>query len=433
MNAMTRPLPPNHYSVIVIGGGQAGLSASWHLKQRGIAHVVFEKQRIAHEWREHRWDSFCLVTPNWQCTLPGFPYPGNDPYGFMLKDEIVQYIEAFVASFEPPVLEGVAVTRVTQNDGGGYTVMTSIGEYTANEVIVASGAYQVPVKPASAERLPLTMLQMHAPQYRNADALPPGAVLIVGTGQSGCQIAEDLHLAGRKVHLCVGGAPRAPRRYRGKDAVEWLHQMGYYDIGIHEHPNKERVRSKSNHYLTGRDGGREIDLRKFAAEGMELYGRLDDIRGTTITVKPDLGKNLDSADATLESIKDSIDAYIARAGIGAPTEPRYVPVWKPAVERTEFDFAAAGITTVIWCIGYKADFRWIDVPVFDGRGYPGHDRGITTVPGLYFIGLPWLYTWGSGRFSGVARDAQHIVERIASRLHSTPRATTGLNALALGS
>jgi len=433
MNAMTRSLPPNHYPVIVIGGGQAGLSASWHLKQRGIAHVVFEKQRIAHEWREHRWDSFCLVTPNWQCTLPGFPYQGNDPYGFMLKHEIVQYIEAFVASFEPPVLEGVAVTRVSQNDGGGYTVMTSIGEYTANEVIVASGAYQVPVKPASAERLPPSMLQMHAPQYRNADALPPGAVLIVGTGQSGCQIAEDLHLAGRKVHLCVGGAPRAPRRYRGKDAVEWLHQMGYYDIGIHEHPNKERVRSKSNHYLTGRDGGREIDLRKFASEGMELYGRLDDIRGTTITVKPDLEKNLDSADATLESIKDSIDAYIARAGIDAPSEPRYVPVWKPTAERTAFDFAEAGITTVIWCIGYKADFRWIDVPVFDGRGYPGHDRGITTVPGLYFIGLPWLYTWGSGRFSGVARDAQHIVERIASRLHSTPRVATGLNALALGS
>ena len=433
MNAMTRPLAPNHYPVIVIGGGQAGLSASWHLKQRGIAHVVFEKQRIAHEWREHRWDSFCLVTPNWQCTLPGFPYQGSDPYGFMLKDEIVEYIEAFVASFEPPVLEGVAVTRVSQNDGGSYTVATSIGEYTANEVIIASGAYQVPVKPASAERLPPSMLQMHAPQYRNPTALPPGAVLIVGTGQSGCQIAEDLHLAGRKVHLCVGGAPRAPRRYRGKDAVEWLNQMGYYDIGIHEHPNKERVRSKSNHYLTGRDGGREIDLRKFASEGMELYGRLDDIRGTTITVQPDLEKNLDSADATLESIKDSIDAYIARAGIDAPTEPRYVPVWRPATERTELDFAAAGITTVIWCIGYKADFRWIDVPVFDGRGYPGHDRGITTVPGLYFIGLPWLYTWGSGRFSGVARDAQHIVERIASRLHSTPRATAGLNALALGS
>lgn len=433
MNAMSRQIPPQHYPVIIIGGGQAGLSASWHLKQRGIAHVVFEKNRIAHEWRSKRWDSFCLVTPNWQCTLPGFPYQGTDPYGFMLKDEIVAYLEAFVASFDPPVLEGAGVTRLSPNDNGGYLVSTSIGEYSADEVIIAVGGYHLPTKPKAAERLPADMLQLHAPQYRNAEALPPGAVLVVGTGQSGCQIAEDLHLAGRKVHLCVGGAPRAPRQYRGKDAVEWLNQMGYYDIGIHEHPNKERVRAKANHYLTGRDGGREIDLRKFAREGMELYGRLNDIVGTTLTLKPDLEQNLDAADATLESIKDSIDAYIERAGIEAPVEPRYVPVWKPTAERSELDFSAANITSVIWCIGYRSDFRWVDVPVFDGRGYPGHDRGITTVPGLYFLGLPWQYTWGSGRFSGVARDAQYLVDRIASRLHATPRATTGLNALALGS
>lgn len=445
MNDMTRHLPPNpqpnlqpnHYPVIVIGGGQAGLSASWHLKQRGIAHVVFEKNRIAYEWRERRWDSFCLVTPNWQCTLPGFPYPGDDPNGFMLKDEIVAYIEAFVASFDPPVLEGVSVNKLSRGDNGGgnsyFKVSTSHGEYSADEVIIAVGGYHLPTKPKAAERLPAEMLQLHAPQYRNADALPPGAVLVVGTGQSGCQIAEDLHLAGRKVHLCVGGAPRAPRQYRGKDAVEWLNQMGYYDIGIHEHPNKERVRAKANHYLTGRDGGREIDLRKFASEGMELYGRLNDIVGSRLTLKRDLEQNLDAADVTLESIKDTIDAYISKHGIDAPVEPRYVPVWKPVSERSELDFVAAGITSVIWCIGYKADFTWIDVPVFDGKGYPGHDRGITTVPGLYFLGLPWQYTWGSGRFSGVARDAAHLVERIASRLHTVPRVAAGLNALALGS
>ena len=423
----------NHYPVIVIGGGQAGLSASWHLKQRGIQHLVFEKHRIAYEWRERRWDSFCLVTPNWQCTLPGFPYAGDDRYGFMLKSEIIEYIEAYVASFDPPVLEGVAVTRLLRGDTGGYLLSTTIGEYTADEVIVAVGGYHVPTKPRCAERLPAAILQLHAPQYRNPQALPDGAVLVVGTGQSGCQIAEDLHLAGRKVHLCVGGAPRAPRQYRGKDAVEWLDQMGYYDIAIHDHPNKERVRAKANHYLTGRDGGREIDLRKFASEGIELYGRLDDIIGTRLTLQPDLGQNLDSADATCESIKDTIDAYIAKNGIEAPIEPRYVPVWTPSAERPELDFAKAGITSVIWCIGYKADFTWIEIPVFDGKGYPGHDRGITVVPGLYFLGLPWLYTWGSGRFSGVARDAGHLVERIASRLQTRPRATAALNALALGS
>lgn len=433
MTTMNLEPPRHHYPVIVIGGGQAGLSASWHLKQRGIDHLVFEKHRIAHEWRAHRWDSFCLVTPNWQCTLPGFPYAGPDPKGFMLKDEIVAYVEAFARSFDPPIHEGVAVTRLKRSETGGYEVTTSIGVYTADEVIVAVGGYHVPTKPRAAERLPEDVHQLHAPQYRNPDSLPPGAVLVVGTGQSGCQIAEDLHLAGRKVHLCVGGAPRSPRQYRGKDAVEWLHDMGYYDIGIDQHPNKDRVRAKANHYLTGRDGGREIDLRKFASEGMELYGRLDDIRGTRLSMKPDLRQNLDSADATLESIKDTIDAWIEKQGIEAPVEARYTPVWQPPSERTELDLAAAGIKTVIWCIGYKADFSWIDVPVFDGRGYPGHERGVTVMPGLYFIGLPWLYTWGSGRFSGVARDAAHLVERIATRLQTRPRVAPGLNALALGS
>ena len=434
MSAMNPQQPPkHHYPVIVIGGGQAGLSASWHLKQRGIDHLVFEKHRIAHEWRTRRWDSFCLVTPNWQCTLPGFPYAGPDPKGFMLKDEIVAYVEAFARSFDPPIHEGVSVTRLKRTEHGGYEVTTSIGVYTADEVIVAVGGYHLPTKPKAAERLPADILQLHAPQYRNAAALPAGAVLVVGTGQSGCQIAEDLHLAGRKVHLCVGGAPRSPRLYRGKDAVEWLHDMGYYDIGIDQHPNKDRVRAKANHYLTGRDGGREIDLRKFATEGMELYGRLDDIQGTRLTLKPDLRQNLDSADATLESIKDTIDGWIEKQGIEAPVEARYTPLWEPPCERTELDFAAAGITTVIWCIGYKADFSWIDVPVFDGRGYPGHERGVTVVPGLYFIGLPWLYTWGSGRFSGVARDAAYLVERIASRLQTRPRVAPALNALALGS
>lgn len=433
MTTMNLEPPRYHYPVIVIGGGQAGLSASWYLKNRGIDHLVFEKHRIAHEWRAHRWDSFCLVTPNWQCTLPGFPYAGPDPKGFMLKDEIVAYVEAFARSFDPPIHEGVAVTRLKRSETGGYEVTTSIGAYTADEVIVAVGGYHVPTKPRAAERLPEDVHQLHAPQYRNPDSLPPGAVLVVGTGQSGCQIAEDLHLAGRKVHLCVGGAPRSPRQYRGKDAVEWLHDMGYYDIGIDQHPNKDRVRAKANHYLTGRDGGREIDLRKFASEGMELYGRLDDIRGTRLSMKPDLRQNLDSADATLESIKDTIDAWIEKQGIEAPVEARYTPVWQPPSERNELDIAAAGIKTVIWCIGYKADFSWIDVPVFDGRGYPGHERGVTVMPGLYFIGLPWLYTWGSGRFSGVARDAAHLVERIATRLQTRPRVAPGLNALALGS
>lgn len=438
MNDMSRTdATRRHHAVIVIGGGQAGLSMSHCLKSRGIDHLVFEKHRIGHEWRTHRWDSFCLVTPNWQCQLPGFPYSGGDPHGFIRKDEIVRYIEAYAASFEPPVREGVDVTALRRAPSGGFEVDTREGGYTADQVVVAIGGYHVPVIPRFAERLPAEVTQLHSCDYRNAQALPEGAVLVVGSGQSGCQIAEDLHLAGRRVHLCLGGAPRTARFYRGKDVVDWLYEMGYYDMPVHEHPLKERVRAKANHYVTGRDGGRDIDLRKFASEGMQLYGRLEDVQGSRLSFAADLAKNLDQADAVAESIKNTIDKFIDSKGIAAPIEPRYTPVWKPEREPLELDLAAAGVTSIVWSIGYRSDYRWIDVPVFDGRGYPGHQRGVTPAEGLYFLGLPWLYTWGSGRFSGVARDALYLVDRveahIKARSGSGLAATSALNELALGS
>ncbi|HEY9658337.1 MAG TPA: NAD(P)-binding domain-containing protein, partial [Allocoleopsis sp.] len=233
----------NHYAVAIVGGGQAGLSMSYCLKERSIHHIVFEKNQIGHSWRSSRWDSFCLVTPNWQCRLPGYPYPGTDPHGFMGKDEIVQYIENYAASFDPPIREGVEVSRVAWNEAQSlFEITTSMGDYTADQVVIAVGGYHVPKIPRMAERLPEAIVQLHSSQYRNSQSLPEGAVLVVGTGQSGCQIAEDLHLAGRKVHLCVGSAPRSPRRYRGKDVVDWLDRMGYYDLSIDEHPQKEKVR-----------------------------------------------------------------------------------------------------------------------------------------------------------------------------------------------
>jgi len=399
-------------NVIVIGGGQAGLSISYCLKERGIDHHVFEKHRLGHAWRHQRWDSFCLVTPNWQCQLPGFPYAGDDPHGFMGRDAIVEYIEAYARQFQPPIQEGVTVQRLGQDGCDRFHLTTSHGDYTANQVVVATGGYHRPKIPAMAHRFPDTISQLHASQYKNPQSLPAGAVLVVGTGQSGCQIAEDLHLAGRQVHLCVGGAPRSPRRYRGKDVVDWLDQMGYYDIPIDKHPQKEAVRHKTNHYVTGRDGGREIDLRHFARQGMRLYGRLQDIRGAALRFDGTLKQNLDQADAVAESIKRTIDSYIEKHHIEAPPEPPYTPVWEPAAEPLSLDYAAANITSVIWCIGYTMDFSWIDVPVFDGKGYPSHDRGVTPVTGLYFLGLPWLYTWGSGRFSGIGRDAQYLADRI---------------------
>ena len=403
-----------HYPVAIVGGGQAGLSMSYCLKERGIDHIVFEKNQIGHAWRSKRWDTFCLVTPNWQCQLPGYSYAGSDPQGFMQKDEIVSYIEAYAASFSPPIEEGVEVLKVSQIEGG-FELVTSIGDYTADQVVIASGSYHQPKIPRMAARFPESVVQLHSSEYKNPQSLADGAVLVVGTGQSGCQIAEDLHLAGKQVHLCVGGAPRSPRRYRGKDAVDWLDQMGYYDLSVDNHPQKEKVRAKANHYVTGRDGGREIDLRRFALEGMQLYGRVKSVSDRRIEFKGDLKQNLDQADAVAESIKKTIDEFIAKNQIQAPVDLPYSPVWQPEADILALDYQQANIRTVIWCTGYQSNFSWIEIPLFDGKGYPGHERGVTGVRGFYFLGLPWLYTWGSGRFSGVARDAVYLADYITAR------------------
>ncbi|HTI20120.1 MAG TPA: MSMEG_0569 family flavin-dependent oxidoreductase [Kutzneria sp.] len=407
---MTFQLDGLHRPVIVVGGGQAGLSMSHCLATAGVGHLVLERERAGHEWRTRRWDSFCLVTPNWQCRLPGFPYAGDDPDGFMVRDEIVAYLEAYAKEFDVPLHEGVEATRLRQLPGGGFRLTTSAGELTADHVVLATGPYQVPLKPRLAERLPEHVAQLHSAEYRNPAQLPAGEVLVVGTGQSGCQIAEDLHLAGRRVHLAVGSAPRVARRYRGRDVVAWLDEMGYYARGIDEFADADTVRFRANHYVTGRDGGHDIDLRAFAAEGMQLYGRLARVRGGQLEFADDLRRNLDAADAVSEGIKDSIDAFIAQRGIVAPREERYKPVWEPVDGPRTLD--AQALSAVVWSTGFGRDHRWIDVPVFNGTGYPTHHRGVTSCPGLYFLGLPWQHTWGSGRFCGVAADAEYLTRRI---------------------
>ncbi len=411
-----------HYSVIVVGGGQAGLSASYCLKERDLDHIIFEKNEIAHAWRSKRWDSFCLVTPNWQCRLPGYPYSGNDPHGFMQRDAIVQYIENYAASFDAPIKEAVGVSKIRKDSSNAdiFEVSTALGQYTADQVVIAVGGYHIPKLPKISQRLPESMVQLHSSEYKNPESLPDKAILVVGTGQSGCQIAEDLHLAGKQVHLCVGGAPRSPRRYRGKDVVDWLDQMGYYDLSIDQHPQKDKVRTNANHYVTGRDGGRDIDLRQFALEGMQLHGRLQSINGSTLQFCDDLKKNLDKADAVAENIKKSIDDFIEKHHTEATIDLPYQPVWEPEVDDLALDYNAADIGAVVWCTGYQSDFSWVEIPVFDEKGYPEHERGVTGVQGLYFLGLPWLYTWGSGRFSGIARDAIYLADCIATTQKMQP-------------
>ena len=426
-----------HHSVVIVGAGQAGLSLSHYLKQRGIDHRVLEKHDPVHAWRDQRWDSFCLVTPNWQCKLPGWEYAGTDPHGFMKKAEIIEYLAGFVKHVSPPLLSAVTVKRVAPRARGGFDIATSKGDFTADQVVVASGGYHLPIIPRLAERLPRDIVQLHSEQYRNPQALPAGRVLVVGNGQSGAQIAEDLHLAGRQVVMATGDAPRCARFYRGKDVVDWLADMGYYDMPVHEHPLREGVRDNTNHYVTGRDGGRDIDLRRFASEGLELYGLLTGLGGPNDEVlqfAPDLRSNLDHADRIYNGINASIDKYIEKAGIVAPPASVYTPVWEPGAERLTLNLRGskgqAGITSIVWCIGFQPDFGWLDAPVFNGRGQPGHVRGVTAQPGLYFIGLPWLHTWGSGRFSGVARDALYLAEQIEARCEApAPQSETAAESM----
>ena len=405
-----------HHDVVIVGAGQAGLSLSRLLTDRGTDHVLLERETIAHEWRDGRWDAFTLVTPNWQCRLPGWEYAGDDPDGFMRRDEVHRFVVDYARSFDAPVREQVAVTALAESASGGFALQTSAGPMTADQVAIAVGGYHDPIIPSLAYSLPPEITQLHSSEYRSPDELSQGGVLVVGSGQSGAQIAEDLHLAGRDVHLALGNAPRVARFYRGRDCVAWLDEMGVYDVGVEQHAGGLTKRESTNHYVTGRDGGRDIDLRRFATEGMHLYGRILGGRSSELDVAPTLAASLDAADAVAESIKDDIDRYIASAGIDAPLEDRYTPMWTPDVEPTSLDLEAAGIRTVIWAIGYRADFRWVRVGVFDGQGHPTHNRGVSAVPGLYFLGLPWLHTWGSGRFAGIARDAQHLVDRIQERV-----------------
>ena len=402
--------PGDHYPAVIVGGGQAGLSVSWHLAQAGVRHVVIERESAAHEWRDGRWDNFTLVTPNWHCRLPGYAYDGPDPDGFMTRDEVYAWVRGYADTFDAPIAEGVEVRRVDRRDDGVFVVQTSAGEITADAVTSATGGYHRPITPSWADDLPERVVQMHSHHYRNAGQLP-GSVLVVGTGQSGTQIAEDLHLEGRRVHLAVGRAPRVARFYRGRDCMTWLADMGVYDVPVGEQAAAKRA--ATNHYVTGRDGGRDIDLRLFAAQGMGLHGRALGIADGTLAFDDSLTANLDRADAVAESIKNDIDAYIAREGIDAPVEPRYQPVWTPGGGPTRIDLDE--IDAVVWAIGFRADWSWLgDLDVLDAAGHPVHDRGTTAVPGFSFVGLPWLHTWGSGRFHAIARDAEHVAAGIVA-------------------
>jgi putative flavoprotein involved in K+ transport len=328
-----------HYDAVVVGGGQAGLSASYWLSRAGLDHIVFERKTAMNKWRDERWDAFCLVTPNWQCQLPGHTYDGPDPNGFMVKAQILDYLEAFQQKVNPPIRENVEVLSV-EKEATGFKVKTAEGACTTDAVFLATSLYGTPSVPHFADQIPQSILQLHTADYRNPNVLPDGSVVVVGSGQSGAQIAEDVHLAGRKVHLVTGNAPRCARFYRGRDVVDWLWDIGQYEITVAD-DGMGHKRHDTNHYLTGRDGGRDIDLRVFAQQGMALYGRLSNVESGRMIFDPNLRANLDEADRVYNGINALIDKHIARTEVSAPAGEPYRAVWQPDGDPAELDLTAA--------------------------------------------------------------------------------------------
>ncbi|MCW5735125.1 MAG: NAD(P)-binding domain-containing protein [Enhydrobacter sp.] len=399
---------------VVVGGGQAGLTLSHMLGKRHRSHVVLERARIAERWRSERWDGLRFQFPNWSVQLPDFPFPHVDPEGFATSAEIVDYLTAYARFVAAPVRCGVTVTVLRQAEGGeGFDVATTAGSIRADNVVVATGPYQVPVVPAL---LPDdgSLHQVHASRYREPGQLPDGAVLVVGSGASGAQIAEELLRAGRRVYLSVGRHRRMPRRYRGRDLIWWLTAMG-----LDRTPVEKRGPDKTLPLITGAYGGHTIDFRDFAAQGAVLLGRLEAMSGRTLHFGPDLADSLRSGDAAYRAFLDLVDDFVTRQGLDVSKEPgaRLMRADPGCVTEPirDLDLDTAGIGSVIWSTGYGCDFGWIDLPVLDSRGEPLHRDGVTDVPGMYFLGLQWLSRMNSSFLVGVAEDAARLADHIAAR------------------
>jgi len=396
---------------IIIGGGQAGLSTSYHLKQLGREHVIFEQaEKAGNAWRNDRWDSFTFVTPNWSIQLPGAHYDGNDPDGFLPKAEIVAYFEQYVEEFNLPVQYKTFVLEVALlDDGKGYQVKTDGKTYQAKNVVMATGSFQKPKIPAFSVDIPAGIKQLHSGQYRNPGQLSEGAVLVVGSAQSGMQIAEELYQSGRVIYLCTGTAPRVPRRYRGRDIFSWLVDTGFIDQTIDKLPSP-KARLGGNPQVSGKNGGHSLNLHQFARDGIKLFGHIAGAQNGKVMFSPDLKENLAKVDKAEKDITGMIDKYIETNGINSPQEtlPNLQDGYSAEVI-TELDLKATNINTIIWAMGYTSDYSLVKLPITDEDGFPIQQRGITQYPGLYFVGMNWLNKRKSAILIGVNEDVEHIV------------------------
>lgn len=396
--------------VLVIGAGQAGIAMSAHLTERGIAHIVVERDRVAERWRTGRWDSLVANGPAWHDRFPGLEFDG-DPDGFATKDQVADYFAAYAAKIDAPVRTGVEVTAVRRSVGRpGFVAETSAGTIEARYVVAATGPFQRPVIPAVVPA-DAVIHQLHSSSYRNPQQLPDGAVLVVGAGSSGVQIADELQRSGRKVYLAVGPHDRPPRSYRGRDFCWWLGVLGQWDAAA--------PRAGAEHVtiaVSGARGGHTVDFRRLAADGITLLGRAGSFDRGTMRFAPDLAENIANGDANYLELLDEADAYAERNGLDLPEEPEARVIGPDPECLTdpilELDLAAAGITSIVWATGFAVDYTWMQFDAFDERGRPKHHRGVSTEPGIYFLGLPWQSRRGSSFIWGVWHDARYLADQI---------------------
>ncbi|MEM7025525.1 MAG: NAD(P)/FAD-dependent oxidoreductase, partial [Pseudomonadota bacterium] len=402
------------FDTIVIGAGHAGLATSHLLKQRRIPHIVLERGRIGESWRSQRWDSFAVNSPNALNGLPSAPYRGDQPNGFFTRDELVQSFERYVRDGELPVRTGTEVTAV-ERGRGDFVVRTKCRfgverNLRARSVVVASGIMQQPKLPQVAAKIPQQITQLHTGDYRNPAALPSGSVVVVGSGQSGSQIAEDLIQAGRRVYLCTSKVARLPRRYRGRDILAWLWDSGFLHETRAEQADPSIFRAAQPQVSGVGRHGHTLSLQGLAVDGVTLLGRLVDVEQQTLLLGDDLNEHIRFADEKSAMFKQHVDSHIAQQGIVAPApdpDPADQPCRSPVASPSRLDLADAGVGTIIWCTGFTADFSWLRFPVLDA-GRPVHERGVTATPGLYLVGFPWLYKRKSGIICGVEEDASHV-------------------------